>query len=112
MNDTLKVTRNPHDIAERMDISVEKARAMLRKCQDDLAGWGPNRKQPHIISRRHVNLDWPSKDGLRLAHFRKLHDQGSVNMCQGRDGSFFILYAFPNTKMVKRETYFYTTKGY
>jgi len=55
---------------------------------------------------------WPDEDQLRIRHFRKLHDQGRVNICQGRDGDFFILYAMPNRTPVKRVTYFYTERGY
>lgn len=112
MKDILQSTRNPLDIAEALNIPLAKARGMVSDCDYEVEGWGKPYLQRHIISRRHVHQGWPEAHSPRLAHYRKLHDQGRVNMCQGRDGMFIIQYAVPNNPPVKREIYFYTEKAY
>lgn len=112
MNELLQATRNPLDIAETLCIPLAKAKKLVADCTYDLNGWGRLTMQKHIISRRHVIAEWPDSHNFRLAHYRKLHDQGRVNMCQGRDGMFIIQYAIPNPHPVKRETYFYSEKAY
>ena len=112
MKDILQATRNPLDIAETLDIPTGKARVMVEECDFDLDGWGRLHMQKYIISRKHVSAEWPHQHGPRLLHYRKLHDQGRVTMCQGRDGAYIIQYAIPNNPPVKRETYFYAEKAY
>lgn len=112
MNEILNETRNPHDIASRLGIPVSKAREMVSSCTEELEGWGPVKKQKNIISRRHVWATWPNAHKERIQHHQKLHDQGRVSMCQGRDGSYFILYAMPHRKVVQRNAYFFVDRGY
>lgn len=108
MNPILKKTRNPLRIAKELDISHAEARRLVKECDQDLQGWGELRKQHNIISRRHVSQEWPDD----VSHFQKLHDQGKVNLCQGRDGNHFILYAQYNNPPVHRRVYFFTDRGY
>lgn len=103
-----EVTRNPLEIAELEQCSLSEAKRMVRDCTETLPGWGRLELQPYIISRRHVSHPWPKDQRFEIEHYRRLHDQGRVNMCQGRDGSYFILYAIPNAHTVDRESYFYT----
>ncbi len=108
----LTTTRCPHDISERLQIPLQKAKEMVTHASFEVTGWGPARKQRHIISRRRSMGEWNQDDQLRIHYYRKLHDQGRINLCQGRDGDFFILYAMPNKVAVKRDTYFFTERGY
>ena len=100
------MTRNPYEIAERDQCSLAEAKAALALITEPTLGWGKVSLYPHIISRRHVGANWPASDQLVLRHHQKLHDQGRVNMCQGRDGMYIIQYAIPNEKIVKRTAYF------
>lgn len=108
MTPALNTNRNPLDLAGILDISVSKARDLVKKCDEGLPGWGPLRKQHNIIARRHVNQGW----NVDLSHWQKLHDQGKVNICQGRDGNYFILYAQWNQTPVSRRAYFFVDRGY
>ena len=110
MKDILKKTRCPHDIAEQLDISLSKAKRLVKDCDYNILGWGSQRMQKHLISRKNSGGSWP--DGDRIHHHRKLHDQGRVTLCQGKDGDFCLLYAVPNNPPVRREPYFYAERGY
>lgn len=112
MSDLIARNRNPHDHVEILGISLGEAKKRLAAETSALPGWGPLSKQAHIISRRHVDGPWPVNHRHRLDYFRKLHDEGRVNICTGRDGSYFILYAMPNTRIVPRAAYFFTDRGY
>lgn len=68
-------------------------------------GWGKENLRCYVISRRNINALWPREDKEVLDHNRKLHDQGKVTMCQGRDGSWVIQYAIPSNTQ-KRPPYF------
>lgn len=92
----MQATRNPHDLAMFKLVSVEEARQMIIREDSYLLGWGKTSLQQHIISRRKLSDKWPRADSARLGHFRKLHDQGKVTMCQGRDGEYMIQYAIPS----------------
>lgn len=106
-------TRNPFHIAEALDIKLREARAKLREEAEYVPGWGRVELQPHIISRRHVTWPkWPAEDFQRLHEHRKLHDEGKVTMCQGRDGDWIIQYALPNNPPVRREAYFFAGDYY
>lgn len=106
-------TKNPHHIAEALDIKLREARKMLRDTPEHIPGWGRVELHPHIISRRHVSWQkWPAEDYQRLHEHRKLHDEGKVSMCQGRDGEWIIQYAIPNQPPVKREAYFFSGDYY
>ena len=110
--DILKRTRGPHYISEELGIPLTKAQEMVDKADFEVSGWGPGKKQKHIGARRRSMAHWSEDDQLRIHHYRKLHDQGRVNLCQGRDGDFFLLYAMPNKSALSRMTYFYSERGY
>lgn len=112
MKTTLNKTRNPHEVAVLLELTLAKARRLVASCEESIPGWGSLRKQRHIVSRRHVSDNWPKDDRSRIEHHQRLHDQGRVSLCQGRDGSYFILYAMPHDGIAKREPYFFTDRGY
>jgi hypothetical protein len=102
-------TKNPYHLADQLDITVREARNMLRKEPEYLAGWGRPSMHPYIISRRSVTwAKWPAEDAQRLYEHRKLHDEGKMTMCQGRDGEWIIQYSIPNDMPVRRDTYFFS----
>lgn len=102
-------TKNPYHLADQLDIKLREARAMLRDKPEYLEGWGRPSMHPHIISRRNVNwAKWPSEDLQRIHEHKRLHDEGKVTMCQGRDGEWLIQYSIPNQMPVRRETYFFS----
>lgn len=101
-------TKNPFDIAEALNITVREARNRLRQTPEYLEGWGRESMHPYIISRRHVQwAKWPDEDLQRLYEHKKLHDEGKVTMCQGRDGDWLIQYSIPNNPPVRRGAYFF-----
>lgn len=101
-------TRHPYEIAEATDSRLSDVRAVMRTLTEDLPGWGRLELQPFIVSRRRVfDPNWPIEDFQNLKDARRLHDQGRVNMCQGRDGQWIIQYAIPNQKPIRRASYFY-----
>ena len=107
------ITKNPHQIAAAFDIKLRDAREMLRANPEYVPGWGRVELHPFIISRRHIKASkWPSEDYQRLHEHRKLHDEGKVNMCQGRDGEWIIQYALPNNPPVRRNAYFFAGDSY
>lgn len=112
MSEFLQRNRNPHDIAETLSISVKEAKCLVETQTSELEGWGPLSKQVHIISRRAAHGFWPRAHTQRIEYFQKLHDEGRVNICTGRDGSYFILYAMPNKTIAKRNPYFFVDRGY
>lgn len=109
VQDMLRKNRNPYEIAQQLNLKVREVRqVMLQHELEDLPGWGRLGLQIHIISRRRASApEWPSGDIPRLLEHRRQHDQGRVNMCQGRDGDWIIQYAIPNRKPVRRSPWFY-----
>lgn len=105
----LELTRNPYEISEELGIKVSDVRRVMPQLDlSDLPGWGRVKLQPHIVSRRRVSaLSWPSEHLGRLIECRRQHDQGRVNMCQGRDGEWIIQYAIPNQRPIRRLPYFF-----
>ncbi len=106
-------TKNPFHLAEALDIKVREARAKLRENPEYEPGWGRPDMHPYIISRRHVSWPkWPSEDAQLLYEHKKLHDEGKVTMCQGRDGEWIIQYAIHNNPPVRRAAYFFSGDYY
>ena len=102
------ITKNPFHLAEQLDLKLREARSLLREKPEYVPGWGRVELHPHIISRRHVQwAKWPSEDLQRIHEHKKLHDEGKVTMCQGRDGDWLIQYAIPNNPPVRRSSYFF-----
>lgn len=106
----LSRTRIPLDLVDLLSITVSQARLIINNQTDTLPGWGDPNKHQYLIARRHVNQEW--RDGPRIEHHQRLHDQGKINLCQGRDGSYFLLYAMPNRTIIQRDAYFFTDPGY
>ena len=105
----LEESRNPHRIARVAGVKPSEVRKVMRTLEETLPGWGRLSIQPYIISRRHADHPyWPKEDAETIHKYRKLHDEGRVNICQGRDGTYVILYALPNRVPVKRFPYFFS----
>lgn len=109
LEELLSKTRNPHEIADQLDLKLSEVRDVMRTIElDELPGWGRQSMQRYIVSRRTCGAAaWPASDQTRLLECRRQHDQGRVTMCQGRDGEFIIQYAVPTRgRPLKRNAYF------
>lgn len=101
-------TRNPFEIHRVTGEKLSDIRAMIREDQSDLPGWGRPSLQRHIISRRRAFApEWPVEDADVIIEHKRMHDQGRVIMCQGRDGEFILQYAIPTRRPLRTQPYFY-----
>lgn len=106
-------TRNPFEIQRYFDASskvkLSDIRAVMKANPSDLPGWGRPSLQRHIISRRKAYAQsWPDADLQTIIDHKRLHDQGRVIMCQGRDGEYIIQYAIPvRGRPLRCAAYFY-----
>lgn len=108
LNHLLTRTRNPFEISRVLGCKISDVRQKMREAPSDLAGWGRPNLQPHIISRRRVSASsWPAEDLPTILEHRRLHDQGRVTMCQGRDGEWVIQYAVIMQRPIRRNVYFH-----
>lgn len=107
--EALQTSRNPHEIAEALDVKVADVRTVMRNCElEDLPGWGNPKLQPWIISRRRAwEGSWPTRHAARLSDHKRMHDQGTTTMCQGRDGDYIIQYSILSRRPIKRAAYFF-----
>ena len=108
ISELLAKTRNPYEIARATGARLSEIRAIMKAEPSELPGWGRPSLQPHIISRCLAERGyWPAEDADILINHKRLHDQGRVTMCQGRDGRWIIQYAIPMKSPVRRNAYFY-----
>lgn len=104
----LETNRNPIEISRRLHVSPTEVRSLMSDELEPIFGWGRVTLQRHIISRRRLNSPcWPPEDSAVLHEHRRLHDQGKVTMCQGRDGDYIIQYAMISKGNLRRRAYFY-----
>jgi hypothetical protein len=59
-----------------------------------------------IVAVRHANGEWPRGAQLELERSRLFYDQGTHEMCQGRDEDWIIQYLIPRKVRTKRRNYF------
>jgi hypothetical protein len=102
----LQKTRNPFELADLLKIHVDHAKELLTKDLERLPGWGRVKMQKYIISRRFYAAEWPREDLERIKTHQIFYDKGMVNMTQGRDGNYILLYSIPTKRTEKREPYF------
>lgn len=68
---------------------------------------GPDPKL--IISCKHVDSPtWPKDDMPRIEAARRHYELGTHEMCQGREGDWFILYSIPRVKRTGPRKFFQT----
>lgn len=104
----LSHSRNPFEVSRMTGAKLSEVRKIMREEPMTLSGWGKPKYHPYIISRRGAfDPAWPLKDAQVIIDHKRLHDQGRVTMCQGRDEGWIIQYAFPLEHPVQREPYFY-----
>lgn len=108
IKDLMQRTRNPFEIQRHTDAKLSEIRAVMKEYPSDLPGWGKPSLHRYIISRRKANAPgWPAEDAQTIIENKRLHDQGRVIMCQGRDGEFIIQYAIPTRRPLRTSSYFY-----
>lgn len=66
-------------------------------------GWGRTALRPHIVTRKKADEAWKPEDEAIILEARNAYDAGDVEMCQGRDGDFIILYAVKRKKKANRD---------
>jgi hypothetical protein len=104
----LERTRNPFEIQRLSSVKLSDIRTMMKENPSELAGWGRVSLQRHIISRRKAwAQSWPLDDAQTIIDHKRLHDQGRVIMCQGRDGDSILQYAIPTKRPLRCQPYFY-----
>ena len=69
-------------------------------------GWGRQELRDYIVSRKKVDGSWPDSDNKIIVEARQKYDDGLIELCQGRDGDFTILYAIPRRSIIRRRPYF------
>lgn len=109
MKTLLERTRNPHEVHRKKGVKLSTVRTEMKENPLDLPGWGVPNLQRHIISRRKASAPgWPVEDAEVIIEHKRLHDQGRVIMCQGRDGEYIIQYAIPvKGRPLRGAAYFY-----
>lgn len=76
-------------------------------CWPRPATLGRPRLRQYMISSRHVSeIGWPRKDRGAIEAARASYDAGTHELCQGREGSFMVLYSIPRRKRDRRVKYF------
>jgi len=67
----------------------------------------PIRMAEHAVSIRHVFDFWPQESFRRIWEVQQLHDDGLVDVCQGKVNNHFVLYAIPRKRRdTKRRPWF------
>ena len=74
--------------------------------EEQNGGRGRESLQKYIVSRTLAGAAWPELDREIIEKARLDYDAGVIEMCQGRDGDWIILYAIPRTKVTERHPYF------
>lgn len=70
-------------------------------------GFGRPELQQFIVSRTRAGASWPTSDSEAIEKARESYDKGFVEVCQGRDGNWIILYAIPRLMPdIGRQVYF------
>lgn len=61
----------------------------------------------HLVSTRHAHeRGWPKVDREKIEKAQKDYDAGLIEMCQGKDGPWTLLYAIRRKRRAKPRTYF------
>ena len=60
----------------------------------------------HAVSIRPKTDYWPMLDHDNVMRARRLYDEGKYEMCQGRVGEYFVLYAIPRKVRTNPRKYF------
>lgn len=70
----------------------------------ELDGYGRPELRPYLIARRTKHEPWDNQ--ATIASAREEYDAGTIEMCQGRDGDFLLLYRIPRKVPAKPRAYF------
>ncbi len=62
------------------------------------SGRGRPEMEKYFVSRTLAGSAWPESDRELIEQKRLDYDNGLIEMCQGRDGNWIILYAIPRTQ--------------
>lgn len=101
---------NPVKIAARYGVPASMVRFIMQESPSpnteftkvSTDGWGRKELRPWLISRKASGDAWPEADKAKIEAARDDYDAGAVEVCQGRDGDFILLYRIPRKRPVKR----------
>lgn len=108
-------------VSRKVGIPVRLIREHLpSELQDDVdlprvelyGGWGRPELKRYLIARYNLNSTWGSRtwaseDAEKIKEARAKYDAGLIEMAQGRDGDWILLYAIPRKNPEKnRMPYF------
>lgn len=110
--DEYKRTKSPFKVAQMYSLDVKRVWEIIEANQDYLksppekfGGKGPPELRDHIVARRRIRGPKWDNDEPAIALARDMYEQGRVELCSGRDGSWEILYAIPRKKIKPRPGY-------
>jgi hypothetical protein len=117
VKDELAMGRDPRAVARDLGIPLSAVRPTLissrrfEPISED--GYGRPKLRQYIVSRKNCHdTTWPKDDLLKINVARHRYDAGEIEMCQGRDGDWFILYAIPRARPEQtREPWLTVTAG-
>ena len=100
----LKKKTLPRQIADICGLPLSTVMSVMsRVVKTDL---GRPELQQHIVSFTRAGTAWPEEDEVAINLARMQYDAGLVELCQGREGQFIILYAIPNKQPAAERHYF------
>jgi len=111
-SDVRSAKATPVRIASRLGVPIALVRFIMNETPNGTSifsvlsedGWGRSELRDFIITRRSASAgEWPKEDEAVIQRHRDAYDSGLIEMAQGRDGNFIILYAFPRNKPAKRD---------
>ena len=104
-------TRDPRTVARSLGIPLSHILVVPPPSRHDPVsedGLGRQELRQYLVSRKSVrDPKWPDEDAEKIELARDLYDDGIVEVCQGRDGNWMLLYSIPRAEPEEgREVYF------
>jgi hypothetical protein len=109
--EALKAPKARYDKIARMFGTTEMAVRnfdieVLGRWKRSQDGWGDPAIRKFAVARRHIDGMWDDRSE-RIREARNTYDNGTHEMCSGRDGLYIILYSIPRKEPVlDRRPYF------
>lgn len=114
VNELVRELRSPKNtpvrVATRYGVPVSLVRFLMQETPSPTSvftkhsedGWGRKSLRPYIVARKGADEAWKEEDKEAIEKARVEYDAGLVELCQGRDSDFIILYAVKRKKPAKR----------
>ena len=96
-----------NEVARRLNLPVDQIMPARRRQPPETLGRKEMRK--FQVSSRHADTPvWPKEHEKSIGLARAKFEAGTHEMCQGRDGEWFILYLIPRRQPTKPRRFFKT----